>query len=221
MFDHDDSSLSITKILEQRRSQLIIKRGFDVILSFIGLVCLLPVFLVIGLIVKISTGGPVLFKQIRIGKDGKEFTIFKFRTMIADAENKGLQLTIGKDRRITKIGSILRKTKFDEFPQLINVLIGDMSFVGPRPEVPKYVAMYNNDQRNILKVKPGITDLASIMYRNEGALLAKSAEPEKVYIEEIIPAKISLNHQYLRNISVINDLKIIIKTVLSLFIRNK
>ena len=149
MFDHDDSSLSITKILEQRRSQLIIKRGFDVILSFIGLVCLLPVFLVIGLIVKISTGGPVLFKQIRIGKDGKEFTIFKFRTMIADAENKGLQLTIGKDRRITKIGSILRKTKFDEFPQLINVLIGDMSFVGPRPEVPKYVAMYNNDQRNI------------------------------------------------------------------------
>ena len=208
MLDNNEkcSLFDIDMILEQCKTQLIIKRIFDIILSSVGLVCLT---------------GSVLFKQIRVGKNGKEFKILKFRTMVVDAENKGIQLTIGKDNRVTKVGYLLRKTKLDELPQLINVLNGDMSFVGPRPEVPKYVALYNGNQRNILKVRPGITDLASIKYRNENILLAKTVEPEKTYIEEIIPAKVALNNQYLQNISVVNDLKIIIKTILLLFMRSK
>ncbi len=223
MLDNNEkcSLFDIDMILEQCKTQLIIKRIFDIILSSVGLVCLTPIFLLISIIIKIGSEGPVLFKQIRVGKNGKEFKILKFRTMVVDAENKGIQLTIGKDNRVTKVGYLLRKTKLDELPQLINVLNGDMSFVGPRPEVPKYVALYNGNQRNILKVRPGITDLASIKYRNENILLAKTVEPEKTYIEEIIPAKVALNNQYLQNISVVNDLKIIIKTILLLFMRSK
>ena len=203
----------IDHYLEQRKVQLTIKRGFDIVFSLLGLLLLSPLFLIIGLIIKTGSKGPIFFKQLRVGKDGKEFKIIKFRTMEVDAENKGLQITIGQDRRITKEGRWLRKFKLDELPQLINVLVGEMSLVGPRPEVPKYVAYYNDYQRNILKVKPGITDLASIEFRAENDLLGRSIDPEKTYIEEIIPAKLSLNLKYIKSMSLLNDLKIIVRTI--------
>lgn len=208
-----DISLEIDHILRKKRLQLIIKRIFDIIVSLIGLIALLPFFLIIAFAIKVDSTGPIFFKQVRISKNGKEFEIYKFRTMIQDAESKGMQITVGKDSRITKVGKFLRKSKIDELPQLINVLKGDMSFVGPRPEVPKYVALYDKDQRNILKVRPGITDIASIEYRDESSILAKSMDPEKTYIEEIMPKKIELNLIYIRNISVLYDVVLICKTI--------
>jgi len=207
----------IDEYLKRRKGQLIIKRGFDIVFSFLGLLVLSPLFLVISLLIKTGSTGPIFFKQVRVGKDGKEFKIVKFRTMEVGAEKKGKQLTVGQDRRITKEGRWLRKYKLDELPQLINVLVGEMSLVGPRPEVPKYVAYYNNYQRNILKVKPGITDLASIEFRSENEILGRSHDPEKTYIEEIMPAKFELNLKYIKNMSLFNDLKIILKTILVLF----
>ena len=165
---------AIEEILEKRKIQLILKRIFDIIVSFIGLLVLLPIFMIIAFIIKVDSKGPIFFRQIRIGKNGKKFKIFKFRTMVVDAEKKGMQITIDGDNRITRAGYILRKSKLDELPQLINVLKGDMSFVGPRPEVPRYVAMYDERQRSILKVTPGITDIASIEFRDENSLLAKA-----------------------------------------------
>lgn len=209
-----DISLEIDHILRKKRLQLIIKRIFDIIVSLIGLIALLPFFLIIAFVIKIDSTGPIFFKQIRISKDGKEFEIYKFRTMIQDAESKGMQITVGKDSRITKVGKFLRKSKIDELPQLINVLKGDMSFVGPRPEVPKYVALYDKDQINILKVRPGITDIASIEYRDEGSILAKSTDPEKTYIEEIMPKKIELNLIYIRKISILYDIILICRTII-------
>ena len=208
----------IDHYLAQRIVQLAIKRSFDIIISFIGLILLSPLFLIISFIIKTSSEGPIFFKQIRVGKDGKEFKIIKFRTMEADAEKKGMQITVGQDGRITKEGRWLRKFKIDELPQLINVLVGEMSLVGPRPEVPKYVAYYNDYQRNILKVRPGITDLASIEFRAENDLLGKSIDPEKTYIEEIMPAKFNLNLKYIESMSLFNDFKIIIKTIVVLLL---
>ncbi|MGV8150031.1 MAG: sugar transferase [Alkaliphilus sp.] len=205
------SYLEIDEILK-KKVQLAMKRVFDVCASFIGLALLLPILLVISIIIKLDSKGPVFFRQVRVGKDGKEFEIFKFRTMVVDAEKKGMQITVGRDSRITKYGHFLRKTKLDELPQLINVLIGDMSFVGPRPEVPKYVAMYDESQRKILKVRPGITDLASIEYRDENTLLAQSETPEETYIEEIMPRKIELNIKYIKNLSVTYDIGLILRT---------
>lgn len=203
----------VDMILISRRTQLIIKRIFDLLVSFIGLIILSPFLLIIALLIKIDSTGPVFFKQKRVGKDGKIFNIFKFRTMINDAERKGLQITVGKDIRITRLGHFLRKTKVDELPQLINVIIGDMSFVGPRPEVPKYVNMYNEYQKNILKVKPGITDIASIEYINESEILSNSENPEKTYVDTIMVDKIGLNMKYITNISLINDIKLIMRTI--------
>ena len=210
--------LDIEQYLAQRKVQLIIKRVFDIVFSLLGLLLLSPLFLIIGLIIKTGSKGPIFFKQIRVGKDGKEFKIIKFRTMEIDAEKKGMQITVGQDSRIMKEGRWLRKFKLDELPQLINVLVGEMSLVGPRPEVPKYVAYYNDYQRTILKVRPGITDLASIEFRAENELLGKSIDPEKTYIEEIIPAKLSLNLKYLKSMSLLNDLKIIIRTIIVLLL---
>lgn len=205
--------MDLDGLLGEKKTQLALKRGFDFIVSLIGLAILCPVLLVIALLVKIDSKGPVFFKQTRVGKNGKDFQILKFRTMIVDAEKKGLQITVGKDNRITKVGLFLRKYKLDELPQLINVLKGEMSFIGPRPEVPKYVAMYDEMQKRILKVRPGITDLASIEYRNENEVLAQSDNPEKTYIEEIMPRKIELNMRYLQNISVAYDIKLIFRTI--------
>ncbi|WP_236914427.1 sugar transferase [Clostridium sp. Cult2] len=186
---------------------------FDILVSFIGLLILLPAFIVIAIVIKLGSKGTVFFRQIRVGKDGKEFMIFKFRTMIIDAEKKGMQLTVDGDNRITKSGHFLRKSKVDELPQLINVLIGDMSFVGPRPEVPKYVAMYDENQRCILKIRPGITDIASIEYKDEDLILAQSKNPEETYINEIMPKKIKLNVKYIENMSIAYDIRLIIETI--------
>ena len=189
-----------------------LKRIFDITLSLFGLIILLPFMLIIAILIKIDSKGPVFFKQIRVTKNGKEFKIFKYRTMRVGSD-KYSQITVGKDGRITKIGSFLRKYKLDEIPQLINVLIGDMSLVGPRPEVPKYVALYTDEQKEILKVRAGITDYASIEFSDENDLLALEEEPEKAYIEKIMPKKIELNKKYLSEISILTDIKIILLTI--------
>ena len=189
-----------------------LKRIFDTTLSLFGLIILLPFMLIIAILIKFDSKGTVFFKQIRITKGGKEFKIFKYRTMKVGSD-KYSQITVGKDERITKIGSFLRKYKLDEIPQLINVLIGDMSLVGPRPEVPKYVALYTDEQKEILKVRAGITDYASIEFSDENDLLASEKNPEEAYIEKIMPKKIELNKKYLSEISVLTDIKIILLTI--------
>lgn len=193
------------------------KRFFDIIVSLIGIIILGIFLIIISIIIKCTSEGPVFFKQIRVGQSGKEFKIFKFRTMVVNAESLGTQITIGKDKRITKIGHFLRKYKIDELPQLFNVFIGEMSFVGPRPEVPKYVAMYNETQRKVLSVRPGITDLASIRYRNENEILGRAKntdEAEDMYINEIMPDKLKLNLEYIEKSNVFYDIYIIFKTII-------
>ncbi len=209
--------LNIDTILQQKRLQLILKRIFDIVVSFVGLVILSPLFLILAIAIARDSKGPVFFKQTRVGRNEVPFKIYKFRTMVEDAEARGMQLTVGDDSRITKVGTFLRKTKIDELPQLINVFKGEMSFVGPRPEVPKYVGLYTEDQRQVLMVRPGITDLASIEYRNESELLATADNPEKVYIEEVMPRKIELNKEYIRCTSLGLDIRIIIRTILAIF----
>ena len=189
-----------------------LKRIFDITLSLFGLIILLPFMLIIAILIKFDSKGTIFFKQIRVTKDGKEFKIFKYRTMKVGSD-KYSQITVGQDDRITKIGSFLRKYKLDEIPQLINVLIGDMSLVGPRPEVPKYVALYTDEQKEILKVRAGITDYASIEFSNENDLLALEEDSEKAYIEKIMPKKIELNKKYLSEISMLTDIKIILLTI--------
>ncbi len=210
------SPREIDEILGRRKLQLIIKRAFDIVASFTGLLILSPVFLVVAVAIKLDSKGPVFFRQVRVGKGGKEFRIYKFRTMVVDAEERGGQITVEGDSRITRTGRFLRKYKIDELPQLINVILGDMSIVGPRPEVPKYVAMYDEDQRSILKIRPGITDLASIEYKDENSILAKSDDPEKTYIKEIIPRKIELNLKYIKKMSLAYDVMLILKTILKI-----
>ena len=189
-----------------------LKRIFDTTLSLLGLIILLPFMLIIAILIKLDSKGPVFFKQIRVTKNGREFKIFKYRTMRVGSD-KYSQITVGKDNRITKIGTFLRKYKLDEIPQLINVLIGDMSLVGPRPEVPKYVALYTDKQREILKVRAGITDYASIEFSDENDLLASEEDPEKAYIEKVMPKKIDLNKKYISEISILTDIKIILLTI--------
>jgi len=190
-----------------------LKRLFDITMSLLGLIALFPLFLLIAFFIVLESKGGIFYLQKRVGREGCDFNLYKFRTMKTDSDKKGL-LTVGsRDSRITKVGYYLRKYKIDELPQLINVLNGSMSLVGPRPEVRKYVEMYNENQKAILKVKPGITDYASIEYFNENDLLAKSDNPEKTYIEEVMPAKIELNKKYISNPTLANDFKIIIKTI--------
>ncbi|NMB11773.1 MAG: sugar transferase [Firmicutes bacterium] len=205
--------LDLDEVLRHKKTQLALKRVFDLIVSLIGLVVLSPLLVVIALLVKADSKGPVFFRQTRVGQGGKEFQIWKFRTMIIDAEEKGLQITVGADSRITGVGHFLREYKLDELPQLINILVGEMSFVGPRPEVPRYVATYDERQRCILKVRPGITDLASIEYRDENDILAQSDCPERTYVEKIMPKKIELNMQYIENLSVAYDVRLIFRTI--------
>ncbi len=193
-----------------------IKRVIDIFFSLIGLICLFPFFIFISFFIFITSKGGVFFVQLRVGKNNKDFKLYKFRTMFLNSDNKGL-LTVGNnDKRITKLGYYLRKNKLDELPQLINVLNGTMSLVGPRPEVRKYVNLYNSEQKSILDVKPGITDLASIMYYNENEILANSVNPEQTYINEIMPIKLELNKQYINEMSLLTDLKIIFKTFMKL-----
>ena len=191
-------------------------RLLDIMLSLLGLLFLLPIFLILAVWIKFDSQGSIFFRQIRVGKDGKDFRIYKFRTMIVNAEKMGI-ITIGeRDPRITNSGYFLRKYKLDELPQLINVLKGEMSFVGPRPEVRKYVKMYNQEQLKILTVKPGITDYASIEYINEDEILGKSLDPEKTYIEGIMPQKIKYNMKYINNKTMIEYFKIIFLTIIKI-----
>lgn len=193
-----------------------IKRLFDIILSTFGLIVFSPILIVIAILIKLDSKGPIFYRQTRVGKHSEDFKIFKFRTMHVNADKMGL-LTVGdRDPRVTKVGYSLRKYKLDELPQLINVFIGEMSFVGPRPEVRKYVDLYSESDAEILNVKPGITDYASIKYRDEAELMKASDNPEKIYIEEIMPEKIRLNKMYIENYGVITDLKIIFKTFASI-----
>jgi len=191
-------------------------RFFDILFSALGLLLLSPLFLVLCIIIKLESKGGCFFIQERIGKDGKPFGLYKFRTMRTGADEDGL-LTVGEhDNRITRIGYFLRKLKIDELPQLMNVLKGDMSLVGPRPEVRKYVELYTEEQRKVLSVRPGITDYASIEYVNENELLSHSADPDRTYIEEVMPDKIKLNMRYLENHSLKEYFKIIFLTFKSL-----
>lgn len=188
------------------------KRFFDIVFAVFMLVLLLPLFLLLACWIKLDSTGSVFFGQERVGLNGKSFKLWKFRTMKPHAE-KGGQLTVGStDSRITRAGYFLRKLKFDELPQLWNVFLGEMSLVGPRPEVPRYVSLYTAEQRRVLSIRPGITDYASLRYFEESDLLAKSDKPEETYIQEIMPAKLTLNLEYVDHHTFVGDLVIILKT---------
>lgn len=192
---------------------LTVKRLFDIWCAAIGLLILMPVGLMIGLLIKMSDGGPVFFAQPRVGQNGRPFRIWKFRSMVINADKLGVPLTKEEDPRITWIGRFLRKSKLDELPQLWNVLVGDMSFVGPRPEMRKYVDQYTPEQREILKFKPGITDMATMLFRNEEALLRGAEDVEAFYLRYCLPRKIELNLQYAQRATVLQDLWIIVQTL--------
>ncbi len=193
------------------------KRLFDILFALFVLICFLPIGMLLSLWIVFESRGGIFFSQNRVGKNGVSFRLLKFRTMYVNAESSG-RITVGsRDARITKVGYYLRRYKLDEFPQFINVLNGDMSIVGPRPEVQEYVDLYTESQRKILQVKPGITDLASLAYFHENELLANSENPQQTYIKEVLPAKIKLNEEYLKNPSFFNDLSIILKTVAKIF----
>jgi len=193
------------------------KRLFDWILSSLGLLVLGPVLVLVALAIKLDSPGPVFFRQERVGRWGHPFWIHKFRTMRHDPAGQGLQITVGQDARITRVGGFLRASKVDELPQLIDVWVGTMSLVGPRPEVPRYVAVYPAELRDkILSVRPGITDIASIEYRDESAVLARAADPEQAYIHEVLPHKLALSARYVDQASVWTDIQLILRTLLAI-----
>jgi lipopolysaccharide/colanic/teichoic acid biosynthesis glycosyltransferase len=193
-----------------------VKRLFDIACSVVGLILLAPVFVVTAILIKRDSSGPVFFRQTRIGQFGKQFSIYKFRTMCMDAEKIGAQVSTADDPRMTGIGRLLRTYKIDELPQLLNVVSGEMSLVGPRPEVPKYVDAFKGAYEEILTVRPGITDFASLEFKDENELLLGAEDPEKKYIEEILPIKIALYRKYLREKSFFTDLKLIFLTLASI-----
>ena len=188
-------------------------RVLDFVFSLLGLIILFPILFLIALWVKLDSKGPIFYVQKRVGLKGVDFNLYKFRSMRLDSDKLGLLTIGGRDPRITRSGYFIRKYKIDELPQLVNVLIGEMSLVGPRPEVRKYVDLYNKNQQKVLWVRPGITDEASIAFRNENEILAKSTNPEHTYIHEIMPAKIEFNKRFIEDPSVLNYFKIIFKTI--------
>ena len=193
-----------------------LKRSWDIVAAGLGLAVLSPLFIFVAILVKLTSRGPAIFLQERIGRGGRPFRMFKFRTMVHDAPARGGPITFGDDPRITRLGRILRKTKIDEFPQLVNVLWGDMSLVGPRPEVRRYVEMFRADYDEILRVRPGITDLASVKFRDESRLLGEAVNPEEEYTRRILPEKIRLAKAYVRQSSLRLDLSIVLQTCLRL-----
>lgn len=203
-----------TAFPQQAAAQRAIKRGFDLVVALLAIACLSPLFALIALWIKLDSRGPVFFRQVRVGRSGHHFRIFKFRTMVADADQRGAQLTVGADQRITRSGRFLRGYKFDELPQFINVLLGEMTLVGPRPEVPRYVAQYSAQESAILSLTPGITSPASLVYRAESELLAQQADPEQFYLAEVMPAKIRTDLAYARCATWRSDLRIIAQTLL-------
>jgi lipopolysaccharide/colanic/teichoic acid biosynthesis glycosyltransferase len=193
------------------------KRLIDASLSFVAIVLLCPLFAIVGMMIKWTSPGPILYWQDRVGRGGRIFKIAKFRSMVVGADKNGLGITVSGDARVTRFGAFLRKSKIDEFPQLWNVLKGEMSLVGPRPELPQYVSAYTPEQRLVLQVRPGITDPASIRYRHEEAVLAMNPNPDKFYRHVILPDKLAINIQYIRDISMYSDIKCVIQTMTSLF----
>jgi len=193
------------------------KRAFDLVGATVGLVVVSPLLLILALLIKGDHAGPVFFRQERVGHGGRPFRMWKLRTMVADAPALGLPLTVGRDPRVTRVGAWLRRLKLDELPQLFNVLVGDMTFVGPRPEVPRYVASYSAAERRVLELVPGITDEASLRYIDEGAFLAIAADPERAYVDEIVPEKIRINLAYAARATVWTDVAVILATLRQLF----
>lgn len=188
------------------------KRLFDFIVALIGLIFLFPLFILVAILIRIDSKGAVFYRQLRVGRYSKDFRIFKFRTMVLNADKNGLLTIGGRDPRVTKIGYYLRKSKLDELPQLINVVLGDMSFVGPRPEVRFYVELYTEEQKKVLNFRPGVTDLASIEYRNENELLREQEDPNKFYTDVIMPKKLKINIDYLKNRNLLKDFMVVLKT---------
>jgi lipopolysaccharide/colanic/teichoic acid biosynthesis glycosyltransferase len=195
----------------------VIKRAFDIIIAGTGLLVLLPIMMVVAVLIKCDSQGPVFFKQKRMGKGFRAFLIYKFRTMKENSELTGSLITIGEDPRITRVGSFLRKTKIDELPQLINVLKGEMSLVGPRPELPRFVELFRREYAEILTMRPGITDLASLKYQDEASLMDQFANPEEEYVRSILPDKIRLAKEYIDRSSIVFDLRLILRTLPKLF----
>ncbi len=192
------------------------KRIFDIIMSGLGLVFLSPVFLAIAIWIKFDSPGPVFYRQVRVGRNNKDFKLFKFRSMRVGSDKKGLITVGGHDPRVTRSGYYIRKYKLDELPQLINVFLGDMSLVGPRPEVRKYVDMYTMEQLHVLDVRPGITDMASICYRNENELLAQASDPEMYYLNVVMPDKLRINLEYVKSHTFFGDCHLILKTFITI-----
>lgn len=201
------------EILHKNKVSFAFKRAFDVSVSLILLICLSPFFLLLALAIKIDSRGPVFYRQVRVGRYNQDFKIFKFRSMVSNADKIGLAITTGNDPRITRMGKIIRKCRLDEISQLLNVLNGTMSLVGPRPEVRKYVDAYKPEYLATLLIRPGVTAEASIRFRNEDEMLARGDDPERIYIEEILPIKMELGLEYLKHVSVFHDMKIMIQTV--------
>lgn len=193
-----------------------LKRCFDIICSALGLFLLCPLFIGIAIWIKLDSEGPVFYRQVRVGRNNVDFRIFKFRSMVVNSDKKGLITVGGKDARVTTAGYYIRKYKIDELPQLINVFVGDMSFVGPRPEVRKYVDLYTTEQLHVLDVRPGITDAASIKYRNENDLLAAQSDPEQYYIQVVMQDKLRINLEYVASHTFIGDIKLILETFKSI-----
>ena len=189
-----------------------LKRCFDIAASAVGLLLLSPLFLFLAIWIKLDSHGPVFYRQVRVGRGNRDFRLFKFRSMYVDSDRKGLLTVGGHDSRVTRAGYFIRKYKLDELPQLINVLVGDMSFVGPRPEVRRYVDLYDSEQLHVLDVRPGITDRASIKYSNENDLLAQAEDPEEYYIKVIMPDKLRINLDYAARHSLWSDICIIFST---------
>ena len=188
------------------------KRLFDIIASGLGLIVLSPLFAVLAVWIKADSRGPVFYRQIRVGRGNKDFRLYKFRSMRPDSDKLGLITVGGRDPRVTRSGYYIRKYKLDEFPQLINVFIGDMSLVGPRPEVRKYVDMYTPEQMRVLSVRPGITSLASIRYRNENDILGAAEDPDRCYVEKVMPDKLAIDLEYVSRATLWNDIKLILST---------
>lgn len=213
----DESVRPYWNLLLSRRRSLALKRLFDIIVSAVLLVLLSPFFLLLAAAVKIDSPGPVFYRQTRVGRYGRDFKIYKFRTMVSNADKIGPPLTSGRDPRITRVGSLIRKLRLDEFSQLLNVLGGSMSLVGPRPEVRRYVDVYQPEYMATLLIRPGITAPSSIAFKDEDRLLNAGGDPERIYIEKILPPKMSLNLEYLRKISVMRDIQIIFQTIAAVF----
>lgn len=214
----NEPTLRYWELLRRRRFSLAAKRAFDLAAAFMILAVLSPFFLLLALAVKLDSRGPVFYRQTRVGRYGRDFRIFKFRTMVQDADRVGPPLTVGDDPRVTRVGRLIRKLRLDEISQLLNVLDGSMSLVGPRPEVRKYVDVYTPEYMATLLIRPGVTAPSSIAFKDEDQILNSGGDPEQIYVERILPPKMELNLQYLQHIGLWNDIKILFQTVGAVFL---